>query len=70
MASAARVLAIDAATRRAIIDAIAREVEEAVGDVEVIEKTDLRDDLDIRSVVIFAQTTLLSFATDRQFPES
>lgn len=70
IASAARFLAIDAATWRAIIDAIAQEVEEAVGDVEVIEKTDLRDDLDIRSVVIFAEMTLLSFAADRQFPDS
>lgn len=70
MASAARFLAMDAATWRAIIDAVAQEVEEAVGDVEVIDKTDLRDDLDIRSVVIFDEITLLSFAADRQFPDS
>ena len=57
-----------AETLRQIIEEIAQEVEGAVGDDEVTEPTDLRDDLAIRSVVVFADAVLASFAAPRQFP--
>lgn len=41
-----------------------------MGGVEVIEATDLRDDLSIRSVVVFADSILLSFAAEKQLPDS
>lgn len=65
-----RFLSIMPAMWRTIIEAIAAEVEEAVGGVSVVEAADLRDDLDIRSVVVFADTILLSFAAEKQFPDS
>ncbi len=61
-------LSIDPTTWRGIVEAIAAEVEEAVGGVSVLETTDLRDDLRICSAVIFADSVLLSFAAPRQFP--
>lgn len=70
ISSAARFLLIGADAWHAIIEAIAEEVEVAVGGAEVIETTDLRDDLAIRSVVVFADTILLSFAANKQFPDS
>lgn len=70
IAAAGRFLSIEPVIWRVIIEAIAAEVEEAVGGVGVIEATDLRDDLHIRSVVVFADTILLSFAAERQFPDS
>lgn len=70
VANAARFLSIEADAWRAIIEAIAKEIEEAVGNAEVIETADLREDLVIRSAVIFADTILLSFAADKQFPDS
>ena len=69
-AAAERFLSIAAGTWGAIIESIAGEVEEAVSGVEVIEATDLRDDLSIRSVVVFADSILLSFAAEKQFPDS
>lgn len=53
-----------------IIDGIAEEIEGAVGGEKVIETTDLRDDLAVRSVVVFADATLLSFTAPTQFPDS
>ena len=70
IAGADRFLSMEAGAWRAIIEAIAAEVEDAVGEAEVIETTDLRDDLSIRSVVIFADTILLTFAAEKQFPDS
>lgn len=64
------VLGMSAAIWRRIVDAVVEEIEQAVGDEDVIEKTDLRDDLAIRSVVVFVDATLLSFAAPRQFPDS
>ncbi|UIJ46276.1 hypothetical protein LZK98_04835 [Sphingomonas cannabina] len=65
-----RVLEMSPQVWRRIIDDIAEEIEGAVGGEEVIEATDLRDDLAVRSVVVFADATLLSFAAPMQFPDS
>ncbi|RSZ24363.1 cytochrome C5 [Variovorax beijingensis] len=53
-----------------IIDQIVGEVEAAVGDEPVQETTSLRSDLVLKSVVVFAGTTLLRFEAPRQFPDS
>ncbi|MGR4893243.1 hypothetical protein ACIPPQ_19620 [Sphingopyxis sp. LARHCG72] len=70
IAAIEQVLEMPTEAWRQIVDGIAEEVEDAVGDQEVIEKTDLRDDLSICSVVIFADAILLSFAAPKQFPDS
>lgn len=67
----ARVLAIGEARWRAVVDAAAAEIEEAAAeDGDVLEQTDLRDDMEIKSIVVFADATLLAFAAARQFPDS
>jgi len=55
---------------RAVIDAIADEIGEAVADDAVAEQVDLRDDLEATSVVVFADAVLLRFTARRQFPDS
>lgn len=52
------------------INDIALEVEEALGDAEVEEPTDLRDDLRLHSAAILPDAVLLSFTAPRQFPDS
>lgn len=67
----ARVLAISEARWRAVVDAAATEIEDATAeDGDILEQTDLRDDMEIKSVVVFADATLLAFAAARQFPDS
>ncbi|WP_368497760.1 cytochrome C5 [Herbiconiux sp. A18JL235] len=70
VASLARILALDPAAWRALVDAIAEEIEEAVGDDDVEEQTDLRDDLTVTSIVVFADATVFAFTAPRQFPTS
>lgn len=54
----------------ALVDEIASEIEDAVGDEPVAEPTDLRADLAIVSAVVVPDATLLTFAAPRQFPDS
>ncbi|WP_422890246.1 cytochrome C5 [Nannocystis pusilla] len=70
LAAVARILTIPTAQWRQIVDAIAGDIEDAVGDEAVIETTDLRDDLALRSVVVLPDAVLLSFAAPKQFPDS
>ena len=65
---AAGILAITATQWRDVVEQVASEIEDAVGDEAVAERTDLRDDLVIRSVVVLADTVLLSFEAAVQFP--
>lgn len=65
-----RVLNVSPDAWSTIIEHVATEVEEAVGDEEVIETTDLRDDLELKSIVVFVDAVLLSFDAPRQFPDS
>ncbi|MFY0539826.1 cytochrome C5 [Nannocystis pusilla] len=69
LAGVRRILTITTAQWRQIVDTIAEDIEEAVGDEEVIETTDLRDDLALRSVVVLPDAVLLSFAAPKQFPD-
>ena len=53
------------------IEAVASEIEEAVADDGAIaEQTDLRADIEPKSLVVFADAVLLSLAAPRQFPDS
>ncbi|WP_434428233.1 cytochrome C5 [Nannocystis pusilla] len=70
IAAVERVLTLTTAQWRQIVDVIAEDIEEAVGDEQVIETTDLRDDLAVRSVVVLPDAVLLSFAAPKQFPDS
>jgi hypothetical protein len=65
-----RTLAMSETQWRAVIDAIADEIGEAVADDAVAEQVDLRDDLEATSVVVFADAVLLRFTARRQFPDS
>jgi hypothetical protein len=69
IANTRRLLAMPADHWAQLIDDIAREVEDAVGDDEVQEPTDLRDDLRLQSVAVFADAVLLSFVAPQQFPD-
>lgn len=66
------ILSISESRWRAVIEEVAVEIEDAVADDEapVIEQTDLRDDLEATSVVVFADAVLLGFLAPRQFPDS
>lgn len=70
VAGVARILDITEAQWSALIEEIATELEEAVGDEPVAEPTDLRDDLSIDSIVVLPDATLLMFAAPRQFPDA
>lgn len=67
-----RILSVNESRWRAVIDEVATDIEDAVADDEapVIEQTDLRDDLEATSVVVFADAVLLAFLAPRQFPDS
>ena len=65
-----RMLTISTEQWQSVIAEIVGEIEDAVGDEPVDETTDLRDDLALNSVVIFAEATLLRFEAPRQFPDS
>lgn len=67
----AAILSVAETRWREIVDAVASEIEEAVGDAsDIVETIDLREDLDIRTVVVLPGAVLLSFAAPRQFPDS
>lgn len=65
-----RLLSIGETRWRAIVDEVAAEIDDAVDDEPVIEQTDLRDDLEATSVVVFADAALLAFDAPKQFPDS
>lgn len=71
VAAVSRVLAIGESRWTAIVEAVSREIEEAVADVgPIAEQTDLRADIEPKSLVVFADAVLLSLAAPRQFPDS
>lgn len=65
-----RVLRLDVPAWHAVIERAASEIEEAVGSEPVATATDLRDDLDLKSIVVFVDAVLLSFDAPHQFPDS
>ncbi|OII43242.1 hypothetical protein [Plantibacter sp. MMLR14_011] len=67
---AQRVLSTPVAEWKVLLDRVASEIEEAVESDEVIETADLRDDLVLRSVIVFIDAVLLSFDAPKQFPDS
>lgn len=67
---AERVLSIPTAEWKVLLDRVASEIEEAVESDDVIETADLRDDLVLRSVIVFIDAVLLSFDAPKQFPDS
>ncbi|MCS4294959.1 hypothetical protein M2375_003192 [Comamonas sp. BIGb0152] len=69
IANTQRFLAMPVDRWKQLIDEIALEVEEAVEDDEVDEPRDLRDDLRLHSVAVFADAVLLSFVAPQQFPD-
>lgn len=71
VAGVSRVLAMTESQWTAIVEAVATELEEAVADDgPIAEQTDLRAELEPKSVVVFADAVLLSLAAPRQFPDS
>jgi hypothetical protein len=68
VASLQGILAIPASTWSRLIDEIATEIEEAVSDTAIREQTDLRTDLDVVAITVFADASLFEFAAPRQFP--
>ena len=70
IAGVARILSITEKRWRAIVDEAADDIEEAVGESEISERIDLRDDLEAASVVVFADAVLVSLLAPRQFPDS
>lgn len=71
VAGVSRILAMSEAQWTAIIETVATEIEEAVADDgPIVEQTDLRADLEPKSVVVFADAVMLSLAAPRQFPDS
>ncbi|MFJ2368287.1 cytochrome C5 [Microbacterium sp. NPDC087665] len=65
-----RILSVNETRWRAIVDETATDIEEAVGESEVRERIDLRDDLEATSLVVFADATLVALVAPRQFPDS
>jgi len=65
-----RILSVSETRWRAVIDEVADDIDEAVDDEPVIEQTDLRDDLEATSVVVFADALLIAFDAPKQFPDS
>ena len=70
LAAVERVLAITTARWDQLVNEVAGEIEDAVGDQQVRETVDLRDDLTLESVVVFHDAILLSFGAPKQFPDS
>lgn len=71
VAGVSRILAMSEAQWTAIVESVASEIEEAVADDgPIVEQTDLRADLEPKSVVVFADAVMLSLAAPRQFPDS
>lgn len=72
IAAVARILSVGESTWRAVLDEVAAEIDDAVGDDEepAIEQRDLRDDLEATSAVVFADAVLLAFIAPKRFPDS
>lgn len=71
VAGVSRILAMSEAQWTAIAETVATEIEEAVADDgPIAEQTDLRAELEPKSIVVFADAVLLSLAAPRQFPDS
>lgn len=70
LAAITRILSVSESRWRAVIDEVADDIDESVDDEPVIEQTDLRDDLEATSVVVFADAVLIAFDAPKQFPES
>lgn len=70
VAAITRILSVSETRWRAVIDEVADDIDEAVDDETVIEQTDLRDDLEATSVVVFADAVLIAFDAPKQFPDS
>ncbi|CAH0253549.1 hypothetical protein, partial [Microbacterium foliorum] len=70
IAAVSRILAVSETRWRAVIDEVADDIDEAVDDEPVIEQTDLRDDLEATSAVVFADAVLVAFDAPKQFPDS
>ncbi|QMV74389.1 cytochrome C5 [Comamonas piscis] len=73
IANTQRFLAMPVERWQQLVNDIVLEVEDAVeeveDDAEVQEPTDLRDDLRLHSVAVFADAVLLSFVAPQQFPQ-
>ncbi|WP_311243874.1 cytochrome C5 [Microbacterium sp. WCS2018Hpa-23] len=70
LAAITRILSVSESRWRAVIDEVADDIDESVDDEPVIEQTDLRDDLEATSVVVFADAVLIAFDAPKQFPDS
>lgn len=70
VAAITRILSVSETRWRAVIDEVADDIDEAVDDEPVVEQTDLRDDLEATSVVVFADAVLIAFDAPKQFPDS
>lgn len=69
-AQSERALAISVTDWQALLDRIVADVEEAEDAEPADEETTLRDDLALRSMIVFADAVLLSFDAPKQFPDS
>ncbi|KQQ49453.1 hypothetical protein [Plantibacter sp. Leaf314] len=67
---AQRVLSIPAAEWKVLLDRVVSEIEESDELDEVVETAELREDLVLRSVIVFIDAVLLSFDAPKQFPDS
>jgi hypothetical protein len=54
----------------AVVDQVVGEIEDAVGDQPIAERTSLRDDLALTSSVVFVDAVLLSFVAPLQLPDA
>lgn len=69
--AATRVLGMSGGRWVDIVDDVATEIEEAVeGDGPIAETTDLRTELTLVSLTVYAEAALLRFVAPKQFPDS
>ncbi|KQQ49460.1 hypothetical protein [Plantibacter sp. Leaf314] len=67
---AQRVLSTPTAEWKVLLDRVVSEIEESDELDEVVETAELREDLVLRSVIVFIDAVLLSFDAPKQFPDS
>ncbi|MFJ6652889.1 cytochrome C5 [Microbacterium sp. NPDC091313] len=71
VAAVSHVLGLSGSRWVDIVDEVATEIEEAVeSDGPIAETTDLRTELTLTSLTIFAEASLLRFVAPKQFPDS
>ena len=70
IATTKRLLAVSAEHWQTIVDEVVEEIEAAVGDEEVEEKTPLADDIELASLAVFTDAVLVGFVAHQQFPDS